>query len=231
MRGTIAIAAVAGFAASSAMGQDYYSQGAFEAAASGGGNAKISTEDFENSSPGYVIVGFGDPLTFGTPNYPFDSGLATRLTVQSNTLGNGKSVSPHGANGLAAVEKGAGFGESSDIVVANYFADGYDILPLDSNITAVGFNTLDIFGSNQVGLMIFDTSNNLIGSFNSAADASGKSFFGFVSNTPIGRINVFDSGGGAEGADNIQLWSRVPALGSIALLGLGGLIAGRRRRV
>ncbi len=230
MRGTIAIVAVAGFAATSAMGQDYYNQAAFEAAAAGGGNAHISTEDFENSTPGYVIVGFGDPLTYGTPNYPFDSGLNTRLTVQSNTLGNGKTVSPHGANGLAAIEKGAGFGESSDIVVANYFVDGFDILTMDANITAVGFNTLDVFGANSVGVMIFDTSNNLLGSFNSGADAGGSSFFGFVSGTPIGRINVFDAAGGAEGADNIQIWSRVPAPGSAAILGLGGVIAGRRRR-
>ena len=34
----------------------------------------------------------------------------------------------------------------------------------------------------------------------------------------------------AEGADNIELWTRVPAPSSMALLGLSGLIAGRRRR-
>ena len=40
----------------------------------------------------------------------------------------------------------------------------------------------------------------------SPADPNGANFIGVCSPDPIGRINVFDPGGGGEGADNIQAW-------------------------
>lgn len=226
------VSAVAGLAASSAVAQDFYNQASFQAAATAGGKVQDCVEDFENTTPGYFVVGFNDPLTQSVPNGPYPTGLRCPLTVQSNLMGNGgASPQPRGGNGLAAVEQGAGFGETSDIVVANYFVDGYDLIINDPAILAVGFNTLAVFGPGSVRIQIYDTSNLLVGTFNSAANAGGSNYFGYIHSAGIGRVNIFDTSlTNAEGADNIELWSQIPAPGSAALLGLGGLVAGRRRR-
>lgn len=230
MRSGFIVASLAGLAASSALAQDYYDKASFENDANVG-HVQYGFEDFENNDKGFVVVGLNDPLTRGVGNGPFPGGLSAPITVQSN-LSNGQpnKPNPHGANGLAAVELGAGFGESSDIVVANYFVDSYDIILLDNFVTAVGFNTIDIFGGGKVEVGVYDLNNALLGTFSQSADVGGNSFFGFIDAGGIGRINVWSSAGGAEGADNISIWTRVPAPGSLALLGLGALTARRRRR-
>lgn len=228
----LVIATIAGLAASSAMAQDFYNQGAFQAAAAGNGCGQTWFEDFENTTPGYFVAGMNDPLTQFVANGPYAAGLVSPITVQSNLMGTGgASTNPRGGNALVAVEQGAGFGETSDIVTSNYFVDGYDLIINDPNVCAVGFNTLAIFGPAKLQIQVYDTGNNLLGTFGQNADVAGSNYFGFVSNTPIGRINLFDpSLSNTEGGDNIELWQPIPAPGTAALLGLGGLIGGRRRR-
>ena len=77
--------------------------------------------------------------------------------------------------------------------------------------TAVGFNTLDFLGD-QTGVIVrvFGTDNAFLGEMPSPADAAGTNFIGVWSDIPIGRINIFSSGGGAEGGDNIQAWRAGP---------------------
>jgi hypothetical protein len=230
MRVTMIVLSVAGLAVPSALAQDYYNQADFENATNGA-HVQYGFEDLEDNNPGFGIVGFDDPLTRGVANGPFPNGLTAPITVQSN-LSNGQpnTPNPHGIQGLAAVEFGSGFGETSDIVVANYFVDSFDIIMQDNFVTAVGFNTIDIFGGGSVEIGVYGLNNEHLGTFSQSADAGGSNFFGFIDAGGIGRINVWSTAGGAEGADNISIWSRIPAPGAASLLGLGGLVAGRRRR-
>lgn len=66
--------------------------------------------------------------------------------------------------------------------------------------------------------------------------ASVNDYFGVVSDTPLSfiAITAFPSGGGPAPfpyADNLTVAGIIPAPGAAALLGLGGLLAARRRRV
>jgi hypothetical protein len=227
MRIKLVISAVAGLAASTAMAQDYYNQGAFQAAATGGGNGQTWLEDFEYPTISTLTI-LTDPLTQGVSNGAFTSGTLGPLALQSNTT-NGNSPSPRGGGQpMVGWQGGIGY-TATDAVTTNYFVDGMDVIMLGTDVTAIGFNPICYSGGDTVTIKLFDLANNPLGTFSSPASNAEKDFFGFVSNTPIGRVNIL-GGFNAEGADNIELWARVPAPGATALLGLGGLIAGRRRR-
>lgn len=227
----VGLSVCAGFAVASASAQDYYSQGAFQAAAIGAGLGQYAFEDFEGATPGYGVIGMDDPLSQGVPNSVYASGLVAPIQVQGNTIpGNPNKISPQGVGGLAAVEfPGFGFGNSSDVVVSNYFVNGLDII-IPAGAAGVGFNIVDIFGNGTGQIGIYDTNDAFLGAFKVGADAAGSNFFGYVSAGGIGRVNIYSPGGGAEGGDNVELWNPVPAPASVAVLGLGGLVAGRRRR-
>jgi hypothetical protein len=225
------VSAIAGLAASTAMAQDYYNQGLFQSAATAAGNSLTGFEDFEDTTPGYFAVGIPEPLTQGVPNGPYPNGLRAPISVYSNLMGDG-GLTRQGRGGsqpLAAFEGGNGY-SATDSVIANYFVDGLDLVMLGSDVNAIGFNPMVYSGSDTLQIKIFGLGNNLLGTFKSSASNAEKDYFGFVANEPIGRVNLFGLGGNAEGGDNVELWTKVPAPGSAALLGLGGLIAGRRRR-
>ncbi len=231
MNTRLIVSAIAGLAASTATAQDYYSQGAFQAAAAAAGNALTGFEDFEDTTPGYFAVGIPEPLTQGVPNYPYPNGLRAPISCYTNLMGDGgNSMQPRGGvQPLAAFEGGNGY-SATDSVIANYFVDGLDVVMLGSDVNAIGFNPMVYIGTDTLTIKIFGLSNNLLGTFKSSANNNETDFFGFVANEPIGRVNLYGINNNAEGADNVELWTRVPAPGSTALLGLGGLIAGRRRR-
>ncbi len=187
----------------------------FEAFNAGEGKVLKGIEFFEETPPDTPIVGFPDPLCGGIPNGPFFSGLdQLNLCVQANTLGGAAVVpSPHGPDGLVLVPFGAGFGENSDLVLANSFADSFDIMfdsppvPPDQhdNHTGVGFDAVSIFGGGFVQIEVYGKNNELMAAAIAPADPRGV-FWGVSCPNTIGRINVFDTGGGAQGADNIQMW-------------------------
>ncbi len=192
----------------------------FEAFNEEEGKALKGIEDFEETPPGTPIIDVDDPLCGGIPSTPlpplFPNGIdQLNLCVQANTLaGAPVDPSPHGPpNGLVFVEFGAGFGESSDIVVAGYFVDSFDLMfgdpvPPDQqdNHTGVGFDVVSIFGGGTVAIRVFDKNNVEIVSATSPAEAGGFNFWGVWCESTIGRINIFDPGNGVEGGDNIQMW-------------------------
>jgi hypothetical protein len=230
MRTNLMLSTVVGLAASTAMAQDYYDKTTFENDASGG-NVLQGVEDFEYPGGYFVAVGV-DPLTQGVANGVYTQGTIQPISIQSNLMGDGgMTLQPRGGpQPLAFFEGGMGF-SATDSVIANYFVDGLDVIMLNSDVTAIGFNPMVYSGSDTLNIQIFDTANNLLGTFQSPANQNETDFFGFISNgTPIGRVNLFGIGNNAEGADNISIWTRIPAPGAAALLGLGGLVAGRRRR-
>ena len=200
----------------------FTSQADFEAFNEENGKTLKGVEDFEEGilGPG-AVDGMDDPLCGGVPNapdaFPYPAGLTQlNMCVQGNTLaGNATDPSPHGIDGLAAASAGF-FGASSDIVVANFFADSLDIMltspPVsegeEDDHTAVGFNTLGnlIQGPGTVDIQVYNQANVLLLSASSPSDAAGSNFWGVSCTEPIGRINIFDPVNGSGGADNIQLW-------------------------
>lgn len=193
-------------------------QAEFEAFNAAEGNVLKGIEDFEETPPGAGKPGPHDPLCGGIPNvrWPFPNGLdQLNICVQANILGGAPDVpAPRGAHGLFFVQFGSGFGESSDLVVANYFVDSFDLMfgdpvPPDQqdNHTGVGFDAVSFFGGDTVAIRVFDKNNVEMVSANSPSDPAGSNFWGVWCPDTIGRINVFDpSKFGAEGADNIQMW-------------------------
>ncbi len=195
----------------------FNSQAEFEAFNAAEGNVLKGIEDFEEGPPGAGMPGPHDPLCGGIPNgWPFFNGLdQLNLCVQSNLLGGAPDVpAPRGENALVFVEFGSGFGESSDLVLANTFVDSIDVMLISPPVlpgeeddhTGVGFDTVSIFGGGFVDIRVYDKNNAQMVSATSPADPAGSNFWGVWCADTIGRINIFDPGNGAEGGDNIQMW-------------------------
>ncbi len=201
-------------------------------------------EDFEEGFiPAGFIVHLTDPLVHGVPNidpdtgFGFDNGLISEnLIVQSNAMGlHAASAAPGG--GLAMVGPDAlALGVPNSIVVgADAFSDSTDLIFLEPNHTGVGFDVIDPISAANGGIVhisVYDKADMLIVHDHVPA-ALNKVFWGIWSDETIGRINIgtedanFLAGG--ELIDNIDMW--VPAPGALAVLALGGLALGRRRRV
>ena len=186
-------------------------QAEFEAFNAGEGKVLKGIEDYEESILGpNAADGFDDSLRSGVPNlpdgFPFPVGMTglPNLIVQSNFEHTLFDPNPRGVGGLAAVSIGFA-GAVSDSVIANTFVDSLDLIFTDEK-SGVGFNTISFLGANAVEVNVFSTSNEHLGEMPSPADPTGASFIGVWSPIPIGRINIFDPGGGVEGADNIQAW-------------------------
>ena len=194
------------------------------------GKALKGIEDYEESTvaPGRVAE-VNDPLVSGVPNGPFLEGLTglQDLQVQSNTGGDPNSVTPRGAIGLGV--GAAGFnGIVTDIVVSNWQFDSHDLIFLSEFTNGVGGNLIDVFGRQSgITIRVYDTANNFLGEEQFPADITGQQFAGVWSDIAIGRLNLFSTGDGFEGMDNIQAWIPEPA--SLSLFALGGLALLRRR--
>lgn len=182
-------------------------------------------ETLEENTATSDFLGFDDPLSPGVPQGPFPNGLegVGNMIVQANTLGNGQVPSMRfpSPNGLVHVSAAAGFGNESDMVLANQFVDGFDMIFPGADTIAVGFESMSLLGGSTISIEVFGPDlTTLIGNMNASAEPN--TFVGISSDIPIGRINFYDFGNGAEGADNIQVWF-VPEPASLGLLVLGGL--------
>ncbi|MCZ6651643.1 MAG: GEVED domain-containing protein [Planctomycetota bacterium] len=202
----------------------FTNQAEFEAFNAAEGKTLKGIEDFEEGTllPG-AVDGMEDPLCGGVPNapdaVPYPEGLTQlNMCVQSNTLGEFPTTpSPHSApdSGLAAAS--AGFlGMVSDVVLANTFVDSWDLMLISPPVTAgeeddhtgVGFNGVSS-STGTANIQVFNKANVLLVTATMPVSPSASAFWGIWCSDPIGRINIFDTSGGAEAADNIQLWHDV----------------------
>ncbi|MDX2148798.1 MAG: hypothetical protein SFZ23_14890 [Planctomycetota bacterium] len=96
-------------------------------------------------------------------------------------------------------------------------------------VQAVGFSTLTN-RFNPVRLTVFGESNEEIASYVLPQAPNTFGFVGFVSSAPISGFRWLTDRGGEQNTviDNIR--TRVPSPSAAAVLGLGGLLAARRRR-
>ena len=196
--------------------------------------SNIGPETFEENTLGTSEDAFpNDPLTYGVPNEHFPTGLDHNLTIQSNTLGgNATQVSPQGATGLWVMEKEIGFGAVSDIVVANFSNDSFDIiLPTIGAFSSLCFDAISI-NSDPVQIQVYSQTNALLGQADNVTASAAGNFVGLgldqVRGDTIGRVNIFAPGVDWEGADNIEVYV-TPEPGTLSLLALAGLALLRRR--
>jgi hypothetical protein len=208
----------------------------------GGGQAQF---DADLAAYGYVmqsqtnwgvladfgITGMDGPVDTNTNNgifapgdIPYDLMFASNLTPWGTGGLNNEPV-----NGLVGVGPGAGFGNPSNALLANYFVDSFDIFDVGGNVVAMEINALTLLGSNAVDLTLYDDNGANIGASGGSAAPTGRRYGVLVTGADtIGVLNVYDAGGGAEGVMAVTTYA-VPAPGALALLGLAGLARRRRR--
>ncbi|MDY7109131.1 MAG: PEP-CTERM sorting domain-containing protein [Planctomycetota bacterium] len=198
------------------------------------GYAEQSATDFGSLSD-FGITGIDGPVDENTSNaifnpgdIPFDLAFDSNLNPfgQGGPAGRGP-----GGNGLVGVGPSGGFGNPSNALAANYFVDSFDIFATnEGGFRAIAFNALSLLGTDSVDLTAYDENEDALGSFGGSAPAGGN-WYGAVM-TPdqpsIFRMNLYDTGEGAEGVMDVITY--VPAPGAIALFGLAGLAGSRRRR-
>ena len=212
--------------------------GLFDAALEAAGKVSKGKWDFAatNSQGPSAILGFSDPLNINNPG-PFDSVPLDNITIQSNLNPQGQGgPNPRGPNALVLVNAPA-FGLDNTAILANTFVDSFDILsgpPAGDNHNAMGMDVISLVPSGApIHVTVFDKQDVEVGKL-ILPGTDQKQFVGLIMNggKTIGRVNIWDTGSepqlGVEGITQLEVF--VPAPAALALLGLVGLIAGRRRR-
>ena len=170
----------------------------------------------------YGIAGFDAPLT-SAGGGPVSPGTINTDNVVMDVINN----SGPGATGLVAVGPSAGFGNPSNAVLANFFTDSFQMNFTSGDKTAVEFNALSLLGGTTVDITV----NGGAAVFAGVAAGAGGHNYGILATggDTIDSVNIFDTGGGAEGIQGSGT-VYVPAPGALALLGVAGLVSRRRRR-
>ncbi|MEM8934281.1 MAG: hypothetical protein AAGE94_24020, partial [Acidobacteriota bacterium] len=158
---------------------------AFEAAAPG-----LPTEDFANANvPPGGVIGCGSPVSNGNACFA-PGGIADGLVIASSS-------------GADVVALGAGFfGNATPMVAADLFVDSTILEFTDPNVFAVGLTTA-IAGptdSLEITIEAFDGTPLDV----TSTPVSGTlSFWGVLSNVPLGRITLTSVSGFGEVVDDI----------------------------
>jgi len=201
-------------------------------------------EDFEEST-----VGVGDKIPFpnslqnGVPRPTFDFGIdATNLIIQTNVTFGPCPPTPNPSSSPTALwVNGPGFIGSNSVKIGTdeFLTNDFSSIDLiftthDKTGVGVDVSTYQGFNAGHNGFIfcVYDQFDNILGTFAMGPNPSepDKNFFGVWSAIPIGRVNVWGIFTQPQpfAVDNIEMW--VPAPGALAMLGLGGIAAMRRRR-
>lgn len=225
IRTALTLLAVAAIPATSALGTVifYNNDGDFVAQMGSAGYVFEGLESFEeNDAPDANVFSAVGPLCHGVPwidptyGYGFPTGLdQPNLCISS----------PEGDGSLALLTDGF-IGNVTDVLGANTFLDSTNMEFQNGVTGGVGFVVEDFMGGAGSDITVYDTSNNVIGTYTSG---NGNAFVGVYSDAAIGYINVAAQGGGGEMLDNIQMYN-IPGPAALSLLALAGLARRRRRR-
>ncbi len=236
--GSVCLVAGAAFAAATPAqaGIFFFSdQAAFDAALADAGKVLKGSENFPWLALPNSVIGTPDPVDVNgsQPGWYVPGMLIDNLAFQSNEGGADSSqTTPNAPDGIALLTTGF-LGAVADGLVTNTFVKAFDILsgsPGGANHTAMGMTTTTFLGGNSVRVDVYDKNNVLIGNLAAHPSGVGGSFLGILTTggDTIGRVNLFDAANGAEGIYDIAVY--IPGPGSLALLGLAGLLGRRRRR-
>ncbi len=194
------------------------------------GKVLKATEGLEEAEavlgPG-AIAGMADPLDANTNNGIYAPGdIEDNVLFQSNTNGtlgsddpgttpNNTRTAATGEPGLAVATSGGGFGFLNVAVVANSFEDSLDIedVPGTPNHTAMGIDLVTALSTtNILEVRVWDKNESLLGEVGVILAPNGLGladrFLGILipSGVTIGRVNIWDTGGGAEGIYGVDLY-------------------------
>ena len=168
-----------------------------------------------NVGPGFIGA-ITDPLNFKTAPGTgiWDSMPLDNIQLQSNLNPQGEGgPNPRSANALAFAT--APFFEiKNNILVAGTFVDSFDILsgvPVDADHTAMAFNVVNLAGDREspIHITVWDESEE--NAQKHTIDPLGDSDKQFVAilatnDMTIGRVNIYDTGNGAEGISAIEVF-------------------------
>ena len=211
MRSVITICALAAYAGTASAQITVFTDRASWDAAVGG---NFVLEDFNSTTPQDILDG-----------QTLDTGLL-QIT---------RDGSPNNADGNLAISDGSTFG---DIDGTNYLDGETGVTPHENVLFGFNGNPVYAFGADFVSPFSGDGINLSVGGqlFSLDVIGSGSGFFGIVNldGSAVGDIAIVGDPADITfqelwQADNV-VYAAVPAPGTAALLGLGGLVAMRRRR-
>jgi hypothetical protein len=206
---------------------------AFDLAMDLAGHPLLGVEDFEGSTltaPSNANI--NDPLSQGVPNGQYPAGLTQPMRVQTNTL-NASPTTPSPGSIMLLVPAGSR-NSVSDVVVPASSAVSFDWIMHNPHIMGVGLNPIILHDGGLAELKVYNQHNQLLGSFQTLADAAGSTFVGIQATGAdrIERINFRGlSGFGRAAGDNARL--HFPEPSSAAMLCIGGLafVFSMRKRI
>lgn len=166
----------------------------------------FASQDFSIDQD-YGIEGFDGPLN-SDENYSSGVGpIVPGINFVPIEPGIGPRVGP-GSNGMVSVGPSAGFGNTNNVVLANFFVDEFNIY-FDPAVTTAGMEVSTLLGSGIVSLVLYDAGGGIIDVV-TGFDAFPSGFFGFYSDVPVARVSIFDQGGGAEGISKLMFCGGTP---------------------
>lgn len=197
----------------------YSDRSSFESAAPG-----LATETFDSGTP----QDYG-PFAYDNIAAPLDATTSNSVFAPGDLLPGFQILEAGGSNGddTLLVYQSAATGNSV-AVGANYFVATLDIA-FTAGTNAFGFDfwTMDdltALGSSLMTISLYDLNNDLIESFNVTSSSSERLFFGAISDTVVGRVNVAAAQSQSEIIDNLSFEapdSAVPEPSTYAMLAGG----------
>jgi hypothetical protein len=147
--------------------------------------------------------------------------VVDNMEFSSNvTPGPTNPLTPRGPEGTGLLWSGNWPGLTNNALVAYWLIDSFDIVsgqPIGPNHTALKMEVISVAGMvpATIQVSVFDTNGFLTGTF-PLDYQGGKAFLGIVSENagvPIGRVDIWDQSGGAEGVSYIEgFWQHTPGV-------------------
>jgi len=175
---------------------------------------------------------FGDPGVMGLEGPVGLDGTDKAVNANIFPFGDGGRQGNKFGEGVVAVGPSAGFGNTETSVLANFFTDSFDFyFTRQPEQVAAEFSAASVIGSDTVDITVYGLDDRtIIGQFSGLDAPADGHRYGVITDGFMSRINLYDTGGGAEGITGVGTFYQVPAPGAMALLGAALILAPGRRR-